>query len=239
MTGGDRALYETLLVLAERPVALERHLGRLARSARDLFGAELPPGLAAEIESAGAGVALGRMRIDLTVPEDGDVAAEVRVTAVDPEEFFPPWERGAVLRSVEASEWSGAHKLADRAWLERREDELGEAVPLLIGADGAVLEAARANVFAVFDGALATPPLDGRILPGTARAATVELAAELGIETAARPLRREDLQRSGEVFLTSSVRGIRPARSLDGEELPGHATTDLLAAELRRRWLAG
>jgi para-aminobenzoate synthetase/4-amino-4-deoxychorismate lyase len=112
-------------------------------------------------------------------------------------------------------------------------------VPLLLGADGAVLEAGRANLFAVFDRALATPPLDRRILPGTARAAVLALAAELGIEAAERPLSLEDLRRSGEVFLTSSVRGIRPARWLDGAELPGHATTDRLAAELRRRWLGG
>jgi para-aminobenzoate synthetase/4-amino-4-deoxychorismate lyase len=191
------------------------------------------------VVAAGAGIALGRMRIDLTVGADGEVDWKLAATAIDPAEFFPPWERGAVLRSIEASEWSGAHKLADRSWLERREGEVGEAVPLLIGADGAVLEAARANVFAVLDGALATPPLDGRILPGTARAATVELAAELGIEVAARPLGLEDLRRSGEVFLTSSVRGVRPARSLDGAELPGHGTTDLVADELRRRWLAG
>ena len=67
----------------------------------------------------------------------------------------------------------------------------------------------------------------------------LELAGELGIEVAARPLRPDDLHRSGEVFLTSSVRGIRPARSLDGKPLRGHATTDRLATELRRRWLEG
>jgi len=231
------ALYETLLVAEERPVALERHLQRLARSARDLYGAELPPQLAADAVAACAGVSLGRERIDVRFDAAGAAEWEAVVSAIDADQFFPPWERGAALRSVAAPQWSGAHKHADRDWLDAKEAELGEAVPLLIGVDGAVLEAGRANVFVVLDGALATPPLDGRILPGTARAATVELAGELGIEVVARPLRPEDLQRSGEVFLTSSVRGIRPARSLDGEPLGGHATTDRLATELRRRWL--
>jgi para-aminobenzoate synthetase/4-amino-4-deoxychorismate lyase len=235
----SRALYETLLVAEERPVALERHLQRLARSARDLFGAELPPQLAAEATAACAGVTLGRERIDIRFDADGNAEWEAVATPIDPGEFFPPWERGAALCGVEAPQWSGAHKRADRSWLEAKEAELGEAVPLLIGSDGSVLEAGRANVFVVLDGTLATPPLDGRILPGTARAATVELAAELGIEIAARPLHPEDLHRSGEVFLTSSVRGIRPARSLDGRPLRGHATTDRLATELRRRWLEG
>jgi para-aminobenzoate synthetase / 4-amino-4-deoxychorismate lyase len=233
----SRGLFETLLVLEERPVALERHLERLARSARDLYGAELPAELAAEAVGACAGVTLGRERIDVGFEAGATAGWKAVATPIDPADFFPPWERGATLCSVEASTWTGAHKLADRDWLERKEAELGEAVPLLVGGDGAVLEAGRANVFAVIEGVLATPPLDGRILPGTARAATVELAGELGIEVAARPLSAEDLHRCGEVFLTSSVRGIRPARSLDSKPLPGHQTTDRLAAELRRRWL--
>jgi para-aminobenzoate synthetase/4-amino-4-deoxychorismate lyase len=181
-------------------------------------------------------IALGRLRIDLRRDPDG-TSWEARATAIDPDEFFPPWERGAALRSVAAGGWSGAHKWADRGWLERTEEQLGAEVPLLLGAGGDVLEAGRANLFAVVEGTLSTPPVDGRILPGTARAATLALAAELGVEASERSLTIEDLRRSGEVFLTSSVRGIRPARSLDGTELPGHATTDRLAAELRRRWL--
>jgi para-aminobenzoate synthetase/4-amino-4-deoxychorismate lyase len=239
VTDPGRGLYETLLVAEERPVALERHLRRLARSARDLYGAELPPQLACDAVAACAGVTLGRERIDVSFKDGEATGCSAVATPIDPGEFFPPWERGAALCAVAAPEWTGAHKLADRGWLERKEAELGEAVPLLVGADGAVLEAGRANVFCVLDGALATPPLDGRILPGTARAATVELAGELGIEVAARPLTTDDLHDSGEVFLTSSVRGIRPARSLDGQPLPRHETTDRLATELRRRWLEG
>jgi para-aminobenzoate synthetase / 4-amino-4-deoxychorismate lyase len=211
----------------------------MARSARDLYDAELPARLAADAVAACAGVTLGRQRIEVSFAAGAAVSWQAVASSIDPAEFFPPWERGAVLGSVAAPDWSGAHKLADRSWLERKEAELGAAVPLLLGADGDVLEAGRANVFAVLDDVLATPPLDGRILPGTARAATVELAGELGIAVAARPLTAADLHRSGEVFLTASVRGIRPARSLDGKPLPGHATTDRLATELRRRWIEG
>lgn len=219
-------------------MALARHLQRLAASAHELFAVELPADLEAGAVAACAGTALGRLRIDLLRDEDGTRWQAV-ATPIDPAEFFPSWERGAELRSVSAPGWSGAHKLADRGWLERQEERLGEQVPLLIGADATVLEAGRANVFAVFDGALVTPPVDGRILPGTARAATLALAAELGIAAEERPLTLDDLRRSGEVFLTSSVRGVRPARTLDGEQLPGHATSDRLAAALRDRWLEG
>ena len=231
-----QGLYETLLVVEERPVGLGRHLERLRKSARSQFDRDLPADLTDGAISACKGIALGRLRIDLA--GDG-VGWTTEATEIDPDEFFPPWERGAMLRTVAAPDWSGAHKWADRTWLEEQERLLDPAVPLLIGADGLVLEAARASVFVVLDGALVTPPLDGRILPGTSRSAVLTLAAELGIPAGAMLLRPTDLRRSGEVFLTSSIRGIRPARSLDGDPLPRHATTDRIAAALRERRLAG
>jgi para-aminobenzoate synthetase / 4-amino-4-deoxychorismate lyase len=233
-----RGLYETLLVVKERPVALSRHLDRLAASARAEFGTELPDDLTPGAVAACAGIALGRLRLDLVTEPGTAPTWTAKATAIDPDEFFAPWERGAALRTVAAGGWSGAHKWADRNWLEAQEATAGEAVPLLVGDDGHVLEAARANVFAVIDDVITTPPADGRILPGTGRTATLELASELGIEAAVRPLTPSDLLASGEVFLTSSVKGIRPARSLDGQELPGHATTDRLATALKQRWLS-
>lgn len=232
-----RGLYETLLVAAGQPVALDRHLERLARSARELFGAELPPTLAGDAALASAGIELGRLRIDLAPDDSGLLRPAFRTTPIDPAEFFAGWEHGEALRSLSAADWSGAHKWSDRRWLERAEAELGDEVPLLVGADDAVLEAGRANVFAVLDGALVTPPADGRILPGTARAATLELAAELGIAAAERPLTLADLRAADAVFLTSSVKGLRPARYLDGEELHRDELVERLATALRHRWL--
>jgi para-aminobenzoate synthetase / 4-amino-4-deoxychorismate lyase len=234
-----KGLYETLLVVEERPVGLGRHLERLRKSAAAQFRSELPADLTDGAVAACRGIALGRLRLDIVFGDgDGEPTWTAKATAIDPDEFFPPWERGASLRTVEAPEWSGAHKWADRGWLEEQEAALDPAVPILLGAGGVVLEAARANVFAVLDGTLVTPPLDGRILPGTGRDAVLTLAADLDIPAGAMLLRPADLLRSGEVFLTSSVRGIRPARSLDGTPLPGHSTTDRLSEALRERWLA-
>ncbi len=53
-------------------------------------------------------------------------------------------------------------------------------------------------------GRLVTPPLDGRILGGTARAATLELAAELGIATEERALAVTQLRDADEVFLVAA-----------------------------------
>jgi para-aminobenzoate synthetase / 4-amino-4-deoxychorismate lyase len=233
----SHGLFETVLVANRAPVELAAHLARLATSVEQLFGQPLPRCVATEAKAVAAGSALGRLRIQVTPAEDGGLRHAAVVEPIEPAIVFPPHQQGAELRTVLAEHGQGAHKWSDRRWLERTEERLGEEVPLLVDGAGIVLEAGRANVFAVLDGTLSTPPADGRILPGTARATVLRLAPEQGIEVEERPLAIGDLHRSGEVFLTSSLRGIRPARSLDGEPLPGHGTTDRLAAELRRRWL--
>ena len=177
------------------------------------------------------------MRVDL-LPENGGLRFEIKAEPIDPAIFFPSRENGADVRPVRHPEWAGAHKWADRDWLESVERELGDTVPLVLTAEDEVLEAGRANVFIVKDGALITPPADGRILPGTARAATFDLAADLGIPTAERSLHLTDLREADDLFLTSSLRGIRPVRSIDGAPVTKKdPLVERLAAELRRRWL--
>lgn len=234
----SQGLFETLLVTEGRPVELDAHLDRLAASVREIFGAELAPSIREDAEREAAGLALGRLRIDVAPGVDGVLVHSLAARRIDPDFSFPA--QGDALRSVTAPGWSGAHKWADRDWLEQVEGEFGEELALIVDADGHVLESGRANVFIVIDGALATPPADSRILPGTTRAATIEIARELGIEVSERPLTLHDLRHADAIFLTSSVRGLRPARSLDGVELEG--STELvarLAAELRERWLSG
>lgn len=232
-------LFETVLVAAGRPVELDRHLRRMSRSARQALAGDFPESELREAAAAAAsGVELGRMRIDL---EPGDAAGalshRIAVEPLDPAEFFPPRSRGAELRSVERPGGTGSHKLSARDWLEGIERELGDEVPLLVD-NGEVLEAGRANVFAVLGGRLVTPPADGRILAGTARAVTLGLAGELGIEASERKLCLDDLRSADEVFLTSSLRGVRPARLLDDEPLgTSEEVSGPLAAALRRRWL--
>jgi para-aminobenzoate synthetase / 4-amino-4-deoxychorismate lyase len=234
----SRGLFETLLVADGRPVRTAAHLDRLGASARELFDQELPAELPDSIDAAARPLDLGRMRIDL-LPEDGGLRFEIAAEPIDPAIFFPPRENGADLRTIRHPDWAGAHKWADRDWLESVEAELGETVPLILTDEGEVLEAGRANLFLVTDGAIATPPADGRILPGTGRAGVLNLAAELGVRTAERRLRLDDLRHADDLFLTSSLRGIRPVRTIDGDPLKKtDPLVERLADELRRRWLS-
>lgn len=233
----SHGIFETLLIAGGRPVEMLNHIGRLTGSVREVFDAELPPDVAADAVKAAAGIELGKLRIEVAPDGSGGLGHRIEATAIDRDAFFPDWEHGEALRSVSAEGWSGAHKWSDRRWLEEAEQQLGEEVPLLVDADGNALEAGRANVFAVVAGALVTPPVDGRILPGTARAATLEIAADLGIEASERTLPLAELREADEVFLTSSVRGLRPGRWLDGTELHRGELVERLAAELRQRWI--
>jgi para-aminobenzoate synthetase/4-amino-4-deoxychorismate lyase len=253
----SRGLFETLLVADGRPVRLAAHLDRLAGSTEELFGQGLPTGLEEAIAAAARPLTLGRIRVDLLPESAADpdppgtepaatgadrphpdaLRFEIVAEPIDPTIFFPAKENGADLRTIHHPEWAGAHKWADRDWLESVEAEFGEIVPLILDGDE-VLEAGRANIFLVADGAIVTPPLDGRVLPGTARAAVLTLAAELGIPAGERPLTVEDLRAADDLFLTSSLRGIRPVRSLDGEPLgPTDPVVERLATVLRNRWL--
>src|SRR4029453_14688406 len=84
-----------------------------------------------------------------------------------------------------------------------------------------------ANLFIVEGTHLVTPPLDGRQLPGTVRARVLALhPAREGPRTLGR------IAGADEILLASSIRGIPPARLLDGEE-PGFQLGARLRAVLR------
>jgi para-aminobenzoate synthetase/4-amino-4-deoxychorismate lyase len=231
-------LFETMLVLDGAPVELDRHLDRLGASVRELFGASLPAdarGLALE---RAAPLRVGRLRLAVAPREDGSLAAAAVAAVVDRADLFPSWERAVALRPFVLPGGLGGHKWADRerlAWAEAGEAE--GWLPLVLDAGEEVLEASRANAFAVEDGVLLTPAADGRILPGVSRAQALETARRLGLEVREERLGLQRMLAAGEVFLTGSVRGIEPVRAVGEVELspPGPAVVELAAA-IERAW---
>ena len=108
----------------------------------------------------------------------------------------------------------GAHKWSDRRLLTAPAG--GAADVLLVEPDGTVLEAGRANVFAVVDGAILTPALDGRILPGIVRGRVLSHLANVGVDVHEGRVTLEDLAQASEVFVTNSVVGVRAVSGIDG-----------------------
>ena len=217
-----QGVFETTLVAGGRPLAVDAHLARLERSMRELYGRGLPEDALSQVEAGADGIELGRLR--LSVLPDG--TASVRTADVDPATVFP--REGVAVAPIAVPGGIGGHKWADRRLLDTAEAELG-ALPLVIDANtGEALETARGNLFVVRGGAVATPPTDGRLLPGVTRAQAIEVLRDLGVE-----LREEaiDLDAADEVFATGGVRGIEPIGQASGE------LTARVSAELRVRWL--
>jgi para-aminobenzoate synthetase/4-amino-4-deoxychorismate lyase len=232
-----RGVFETMLVLAGRPVELDAHIERIAASLAALYANPLPDEARSVVLGRARGLEHGKLRLTARPARD---QIELRVTTeeIDRASVFPGAGRGIALRSFVVEGGLGNHKWADRRLLEgaAAAAPAGE-LPLLVDADGAALEAARGSVFAIRGRSLVTPPTDGRILPSIARRQAIEVATAAGIAVNEGRLTREDLGQ-GEVFLAGSVRGIEPVHALDGAELrPAGEVSARIADGLRRRWL--
>jgi para-aminobenzoate synthetase/4-amino-4-deoxychorismate lyase len=213
-----RGVFDTLLVRRGAPVDLARHVERLAASVLELYGVPVDAaGLAARIVAGSGGFETARVR---TTYLPGGADLQVEVTAI-PEPGPAP--RTLAVRRVVGG-W-GAHKWVDRGLLA---PVAGADDVLLVDQDGDVLEAGSANVFAVVDGVVVTPPLDGRILPGTVRARVLDLYAS-AVE---RRVRLEELARATELLTTSSIRGAQPVVAVLGV---GHWAPGAVSADLRER----
>lgn len=235
---GD-GVFEGIRCYSGRVFRLEDHLRRLATGAR-VLALELPGGVDAMrrivLETARAHGAPdaylrlvvsrgeGELGVDPTscpAPRVVCIAADVRL--------YPAEKLSEGLALVTSSlRRPGPDVLDPRvkslnylnnalAKLEARQRGADEA--LLLNAAGHVAEASAANVFAIRDGALATPPPTDGALAGITRLTVLELARELGLEAAERTLGRFDLFDAEEVFLTGTGARIVPVASLDGRPI--------------------
>lgn len=234
-----RGVFETTLVVDGAARELDAHLARLSASLRELYDVELPPAVHDLAAQRAGGPALGWLRVSVVPAPDGEPRVEVVVRPVERTLVLPGWDRALDLRSAPVGDWRGAHKWIDRRLLEQLDARALSGSALLVDPRRGALETTRANVFAIgADGVLRTPPADGSILPGVTRALAIELAREAGTVVREEPLTVADLLVVREAFVTGSVRGVEPVRSLDGTAIPGPgAVTTMLADALRRRWL--
>jgi para-aminobenzoate synthetase/4-amino-4-deoxychorismate lyase len=225
----SRGVFETLLVIDGSPVELDAHLDRLSETLSTLYEEALPLAATDLLRRSCRGLPLGRLRLTIA-PGAGGLTCKADAEPIDPTLHLPCWEEGADLHGHRLSGGLGAHKWADRSRLQAGGDQ-----PLLLD-DDEVLEAAWANVFAIRGGVVSTPRLDGRILPGITRAVAIGVAREEGIEVKQRRIGRDELSGADEVFLTSSIRGIQPVRSLDDVRISRGEVASLLADRLARRY---
>ena len=199
-------IFETMRAADGEVALLSAHLARLRTSAVAL-GLACPDDVDLERKVRGALADGGAYRLRLDLGPSGDVR-----TAVAP----MPENRPVRLARISGYDPVGParHKLRDRPDYEQAAAAAirsGADHPLLVSSDAQPGETDHANLFAVIDGQLVTPPRGG-ILPGIARALIIERlgARETAISATA-------LERAAEVFLTNALRGVIVVTAIDGQ----------------------
>jgi branched-subunit amino acid aminotransferase/4-amino-4-deoxychorismate lyase len=214
-------LYETIKLLDGMPVFFDEHVARLRKGLATLH-IELPESsadLAWQIVhiSEAAQVPDGACRVLVTAgPPHGRptllIQVEVRDFPADPLRLisYRALRSAADLKSKSVTTSHLAVQAAQAA---------GADDALFVDEEGHAHEASTANLFAEVDGELITPPLDGSILPGVVRTRLIELCAQASRPVIERHVVVADLDAEDSLLLSSSVRGIVAARSLDGRPL--------------------
>lgn len=230
---GD-GLFETINVRAGEPWQLEPHLERMARSAGRM-GIELPK-LAAIRQLCYEAIA------DFGSQTEGAlrlVCSRGSETGGDPTFWatlnpVPDSQRNARrdgLRLLELSLGYPADARGRAPWLlggakttsyavtmaaQRYAQAQGYDDALWASEDGWLFEGPTATLVWLNGDTLYTVPAETGILIGTTAAFLFEHAGQLGLATGEERLRPADLTAMDGAWMTSSVRGIAPIRSLDG-----------------------
>jgi branched-chain amino acid aminotransferase len=241
------SVFETLRAHNGRAFRLDRHLRRLFATVAHLGlrTDATPESLAAGVADLLAANALAEARIRITLTPGG-VHAEKPTTIITAEAMprHPAeWYAKGVMVTLSpyrqaVGDPTCGHKTGcylPRLLAMQDAASRGAAEALWYTPDGRLAEACFSSVFLVCGGQVFTPPLDTPILPGTVRSAVIELCGPLGL--ACRddaPLDVKAMLAAEEVFLSSSVAGIRPVARIEkhavGEEKPGPVTLRIMSA---------
>lgn len=260
---GDRGLtladglFETFLVVDGRAFRRAAHLDRMMAGAAALAlpidRSRLDADLDLLLGTLGPGTAVVRLTLTrgpgargLALP--ADPRPTVLVTAA-------PWSPDLVGRpvrlatsSIRRNETSPTARHKTLAYLDAvaataEAKATGADDALFLDIAGRVASTTMANLFALIDGRLTTPPLADGVLDGTTRRVVLDVAKAVGLDAVEASLTRADLDRAEAIVLTNAIRLVVPVVGLDGRELAAdHPSTKTLldgigariAAECRR-----
>ena len=196
-------LLETMRLEAGRVALLDRHLARLAGSARYHSTPVDLPELRALVERE-----RGDGRLRLLLPCDGPPRLERAALPAAPAGPVRVALSGEPTSSRDPARF---HKTADRAFYDGRRAARPDCFDvILVNEHGAPAESTVANLAVELDGALWTPPLGAGLLPGVLRAELLA-SGQLG----ERPLTVADLRRAPRLWLINALRGRVEARLVD------------------------
>lgn len=242
---GD-GVFRTLLICGGRLVDGDGQLEHLARDAQrlDLDRGD-PAVLRAEVAEAISGTQAGVLKIVLSRRGGSrgyrpETRESDRLLSVGP---LPALDAASWSQGV-AVDWSSVllgiqPRLAGAKHLNRLEQVLasrdwpdGVAERLMCDAEGRIVCGTRTNVFFATEGALRTPGLTKAGVAGRTRHRIIELAERCGIDLWVETVAPDEIRHATECFLTNSIIGIWPVRSIGGQcfDAPGPLTRRLMEA---------
>jgi branched-chain amino acid aminotransferase len=115
-------------------------------------------------------------------------------------------------------------------WAVAEAQQEGFDEVVLLNERGEVAECTAANIFAVKNGKVYTPPLNSGCLEGVTRGILFEIAPEAGVAVVQQALRPEDLYSAEEVFISSTNRNLLGVGEIAGHKIaaaPGPVTRKL------------
>jgi branched-chain amino acid aminotransferase len=123
------------------------------------------------------------------------------------------WQRNGIHSVPPSAKATGAY--VNSALAKVAAVRAGYDDALMLTPTGHVAEASAANIFAVRDGELITPPVSDNILPGLTRDTVITLARDMGFTVREQSLTRGELYVADEAFLTGTAAEIIPVASVD------------------------
>jgi branched-chain amino acid aminotransferase len=216
-------VFETLAVRDSAPCLLEDHWTRLDAAAVR-FGVPLPPfaEIAAAAHVVAAGVPDGYGWLKISASRSGrwtafggasDRSEEGRPVAV----VVLPWRRHRLDPLSGVKSLAYAPSIVGLEEARRRGADDG----LWLNERGHVVETCTANVFVIRGRAAVTPSLGDGARGGVTRARAIEALRTLGLSVHQSKVRIATLREADEVFLTSSLRGVRSVVRIDGRNVRG------------------
>jgi branched-chain amino acid aminotransferase len=126
-----------------------------------------------------------------------------------------------ITSSIRRNEHSPASGLKTTSYIDNilaaREAEAARADDaVVLNSKGIIACTTIANVFLAVEDVLITPPLADGALPGIMRSAIISSAKHLGIKVKEKSIKPSDAKKADAIFLTNSLRFIRPVTRYDG-----------------------
>jgi branched-subunit amino acid aminotransferase/4-amino-4-deoxychorismate lyase len=206
---------------------LTRHLERLVRDCRAVFGADLDSGrvreLVRRVVASSPSPVLARVTIfapDLELASPGrQYAPRILVTTRPaPDALLAPLRvRSAhYQRDLAAVKHTGLFATVHH---RRAAQRAGADDALFVDDGGRVLEGATWNVGFVVDASIVWPQAD--CLPGITAELLAQALPGIGVPSTTAPVRLKELASARAAFATNSSVGVRPIQSIDSTTFPG------------------